>query len=214
MNKSSLSSQRLTWKKFALIALVLLLAAYRYYADENQPVAENRPVAGDLSVVADNPPSADRPTTKDRTGAGDRPESEIRPAESNHSDEPFLQPVSGDDLQSPAGLLYGMGGGGEHRLDHVMRHARDDLSRPAHGVFDGDQTTILKLIDEAYQMVKDKSKYVKAESSQGNQEYTISIGRKIGFEGGEKGQRSKNRPLRVLRLILDGNRVITAYPFR
>jgi len=208
MNTPPLTGPRLTWSKFALVAVVLLLAAYRFYAENDQPVVVDRAVAGDRSKPADRSVEANRPR------AEARPRSEAGSASSNLSNQTYLKPVGKHDLQSPAGLVYGMGGGGEHRVDHVMRHARNDLSRPSHGVFDGDQTTILKLIDEAYQMVKEKSKYVKVESSGRNLEYTISIGRKIGYEGGEKGQRSNNRPLRVLRLILDGNRVITAYPFR
>lgn len=126
----------------------------------------------------------------------------------------FLQPAGGKNLKSPAGLIYGMGSGGEHRVDHVMRHAQDDLNRPSHGVFDGDQETILRAIDEAYMLVKAKSKRVKTEFSQGNTSHTVSLGRRIGYEGGEKGQRSNNKPLKSIRLILDGERVITAYPYR
>jgi hypothetical protein len=126
----------------------------------------------------------------------------------------FLQPAGGRNLKSPAGLIYGMGPDGEHRVDHVMRHARDDLARPSHGVFDGDQQAILQTIDDAYELIKSKSKYVKTEPSQGNTAYSVSLGRRIGYEGGEKGQRSNNKPLKSIRLILDGDRVITAYPYR
>ncbi len=107
-----------------------------------------------------------------------------------------------------------MGGGGEHRVDHVMRHAKDDPSRPSHGVFDGDKESILRLIDEAYEMVKGNSKYVKTVPSQGRTEYTISMGRVIGYEGGQKGKRNNHKPLKSIRLILDGEQVITAYPYR
>lgn len=131
----------------------------------------------------------------------------------NESDS-FLQPAGGKNLRSPAGLIYGMAASGEHRVDHVMRHAKDDRNRPSHGVFDGDQETILQAIDEAYELVKSKSKYVQTESSQGNTAYTVSLGRRIGYEGGEKGQRSNNKPLKSIRLILDGERLITAYPYR
>ena len=126
----------------------------------------------------------------------------------------FLTSIGRNKLKSPAGLIYGMGGGGEHRVDHVMRHGRDDTSRPSHGVFDGDKDTILAVIDEAYEMVKSKSKYVKSEASRGNMADTISMGRKVGYEGGQKGKRNNHRPLKSVRLILDGDRVITAYPYR
>jgi hypothetical protein len=134
-------------------------------------------------------------------------------ADSNKT-ESFLQPAGGRNLKSPAGLIYGIGPDGEHRLDHVMRHAQDDLDRPSHGVFDGDQQTILQAIDDAYELVKSKSKFVKTDSSQGNTTHTVALGRRIGFEGGQKGQRSSNKPLKSIRLILDRERVITAYPYR
>ncbi len=130
------------------------------------------------------------------------------------SSREFLTSIGRNKLQSPAGLIYGMGGGGEHRVDHVMRHGRDDTSRPSHGVFEGDKDAILAVIDEAYEMIKSKSKYVKSEESRGNMAYTISMGKKIGHEGGQKGKRNNHRPLKSVRLILDGNKVITAYPYR
>ncbi len=185
--------------------------------------AEKKPVATRSATNA--------PTKSKTTGASvDKlPTSARTPA--NRSNEPatkkvaskqpvvtdkkdFLESVGGKNLRSPAGLVYGMGGGGEHRVEHVMKHGADDLNRPSHGVFDGDQEAILKLLDEAYEMVKSKSKYVKSESSQGNTAYTVSMGRKIGYEGGEKGNRSGNRGLNSVRLVLDGDRVITAYPYR
>lgn len=126
----------------------------------------------------------------------------------------FLQPAGKGTLRSPEGLVYWVGQGRENRIEHVMLHAKDIPGKPSHGVFDGDHQAILELLDEAYQLVKAKSRYVKSEESQGNMAYTVSLGRRIGYEGGEKGQRSGNRPLKSVRLILDGNRVITAYPYR
>lgn len=145
---------------------------------------------------------------------GTKETKETAPENPESVSDSFLQPAGGRNLKSPAGLLYYVGPGGENRVEHVMRHSRDDPDRPSHGVFDGDQDTILKLLDEAYGMIKAKSKSVKTEASQGNTAYTVSLGRRIGYEGGEKGDRSGNRPLKSLRLILNGNQVITAYPYR
>ena len=162
--------------------------------------------------------SADTLPTSPRTPANHSKETATKKVATKQPVVPdkkdFLESVGGKNLRSPEGLVYGMGGGGEHRVEHVMKHGVDDLNRPSHGVFEGDQEAILKLLDEAYEMVKSKSKYVKSESSQGNTAYTISMGRKIGYEGGEKGHRSGNRGLNSVRLVLDGDRVITAYPYR
>ena len=127
-----------------------------------------------------------------------------------------LNEVGRDRYESPAGLLYTMGPRGEHRIEHVMRHATDQPNRPAHGVFmgNGDQDAVLKIIDDAYELVKSKSPQAQYESSKGNDKYDVDMQRKVGFEGGKKGQRSNNRALNKVRMILDGNRVITAFPVR
>lgn len=127
-----------------------------------------------------------------------------------------LKEVGRDRYESPAGLLYTMGPRGEHRIEHVMRHANDQPNRPAHGVFmgNGDQDAVLEIIDDAYRLVKSKSPRAKYESSQGNDKYDVDMQRKVGFEGGKKGKKSNNRALNKVRMILDGNRVITAFPVR
>ena len=127
-----------------------------------------------------------------------------------------LKEVGRDRYQTPAGLLYTMGPRGEHRIEHVMRHAKDQPNRPAHGVFmgNGDQDTVLQIIDDAYELVKSKSRRAVHEPSKGNDKYDVDMQRKIGFEGGTKGRRSNNRALNKVRMILDGNRVITAFPVR
>ena len=38
--------------------------------------------------------------------------------------------------------------------------------------------------------------------------------RKVGYEGGQKGKRKGYPSLQNVKLILDGNRVITSYPSR
>ena len=115
---------------------------------------------------------------------------------------------------SPEGLLYTMGPKGEHRVDHVMRHGDDMPNRPVHSVFEGDKNDILALIDEAYSLVKANSPQVRSSDSRGNQAHTIKMQRKVGYEGGQKGRRKGYPVLKSVKLILDGNRVITAYPVR
>ena len=150
------------------------------------------------------------------TNSGQPPRSGGHSIDLTGSGDFQLKEVGRDRYQTPAGLLYTMGPRGEHRIQHVMRHAKDQPNRPAHGVFmgNGDQDTVLKIIDDAYELVKTKSHRAVHESSKGNDKYDVDMQRKIGFEGGEKGQRSNNRALNKVRMILDGNRVITAFPVR
>jgi len=128
-----------------------------------------------------------------------------------------LKEVGKDRYETPAGLLYTMGSRGEHRIEHVMRHAFD-ADRPAHGVFlgDGDQDAVLKIIDEAYELVKSDSPRAKLlPPRNSNDGYKIDMQRKVGYEGGQKGKRSNGKSLDKVQLILkNGNQVITAYPVR
>ncbi len=118
-------------------------------------------------------------------------------------------------LQSPAGLIYGRGPQGEHRVDHVLRHSQDDPGRPVHGVFGGSRDEIFQLLDEAYRLIGQKSKRVTKQVEGDRTEYTIRFDQAIGYEGGRNGQRNNYPKVNLLKLILeDDESVITAYPIR
>ena len=149
MNFKSSHSGKPGWKKFLIVAIVLLVAGYQLYSENaKQPGARDDVLAVDDDSRHDSrlPDESDF-ATKQAENSGVRERS-----------SEFFVSIGRTQLQSPAGLIYGMGGGGEHRVDHVMRHAKDDPSRPSHGVFDGDKESILRLIDEAYEMVKGNSR--------------------------------------------------------
>ena len=113
---------------------------------------------------------------------------------------------------SPEGLLYTPGSAEGHRLKHVERHTKDAPSRPgSHGVFDGGMEGALKTIDRAYQRAKKNQKTTK-KTDDGRTIYTVDMGGRVGFIGGRNGKRKRNPMARRVRLVLDGNRVITAYP--
>lgn len=136
-------------------------------------------------------------------------------AAAENQSEDFFVDLGRNRLQSPAGLIYAMGPGGEHRVDHVLRHAKDDPGRPVHSVFDGTREEILATIDEAWELAQKGGRGVQKSEQDGQTEYTIRMNRRIGYEGGRSG-REKNYPdlMRLKLIIQDGNRVITAYPFR
>ena len=207
MNVKASKPARLHWKKILIFAVLVLIAGYKWYTENSnsQPNRQN-----DVANVDDSRYEAKLPSEFEVDAIG----STETASSSATREKEFLEPLGNNRFRSPAGLIYGMGSGGEHRIDHVMRHARDDPGRPAHGVFEGDRDSILQLLDEAYEMVKSRSKYVKSEPSRGNTAYTISMGREVGYDGGQKGKRNNHRSLKSIRLVLDENRVITAYPYR
>lgn len=132
-----------------------------------------------------------------------------------HADQPGLklEPVGRDTWRSPAGLVWGPGPG-QHRIQHVMRHCHDDPSRPVHGVFNvTHQDEVLGLIDQAWQIAgTGAGDKVRKKQSGERTEYTITMPQTVGYvggrQGGEQGQPQTDR----IRLVTQGNRVITAYP--
>lgn len=124
----------------------------------------------------------------------------------------LLREVSSNRYQSPEGLLYTPGSAEGHRLNHLERHTKDMPSRPgSHGVFDGEMEGALKTIDRAYQRAKKNQKTTK-KVDDGRTIYTVDMGGRVGYVGGRDGKRRRNPMARRVRIVLDGNRVITAYP--
>lgn len=118
-----------------------------------------------------------------------------------------------DEFRSTAGLMYVPGSADGHRLKHVLKHAEDNLSKPVHGVFDGDRDQILEWIDKAYVMGKKGEKGARKESQRDRTVYTANLNERVGYVGGQKGKRNGNKECRYLRLVLEnGAEVVTAYP--
>ena len=124
----------------------------------------------------------------------------------------ILQEVSRDRYVSPQGLLYTPGSAEGHRLKHLQRHTKDQPNRPGkHGVFDGGMEKALSTIDRAYERAKKKQRTTVTQE-EGRTIYTVDMGGRIGFIGGQDGKRKRNPMARRVRMVLDGNRVITAFP--
>jgi len=124
----------------------------------------------------------------------------------------WLKDIGGRKFQSPAGLVYG--GGREHRVDHVLRHCVDDPSKPTHGVFVGDAVEVMKMVDEAYEMVKAGSNKVDSQKSGDKMTHTCAMGRVVGHTGGKKAKRSGKKELKRIKLVLANKNVITAFPMK
>ena len=219
MNVAARSKKtRIPWRRIIPIAVVVLVLGYNY----SRPTLERligRPLPAlnnDRGRDTSNVPQSSSSSGGDYTATLPN-QSGAKSSTSGTTGGDFeLKEVGRNRFESPAGLLYTMGARNEHRIDHVMRHATDMPSRPSHGVFigDGDRDTVLQLIDDAYELAKAKSPKAKHEESRGNDLWNVSMGRKVGFDGGQKGKRNGNKSLNSIRMILDGNRVITAFPVK
>lgn len=127
----------------------------------------------------------------------------------------ILRSSSREVFQSPAGLRYTAGSVHGHRLKHLMAHTQDQPDRPGrHGVFDAtDPMEVVALVDEAYRQA------LAGEKTRVTQEdertvYTVNLNRRIGYIGGESGNRRGRPAASQLRLVLDGKNFVTAFPYR
>lgn len=124
----------------------------------------------------------------------------------------LLREVGRERYISPAGLMYTPGSAEGHRLEHLRRHTADQPGRPGkHGVFDGGMEGALKTIDKAYENAK-IGKRTTQKTDKGRTIYTVDMGKRVGFVGGREGNQRRKPMARRVQLVLEGNRVITAYP--
>ena len=162
-------------------------------------------------------PLADRmrPSADANTDASSRrAEKDPSAAASSESDLLYglLKEIGPERYLSPEGLLYTPGSAEGHRLEHLRRHTKDQPSRPgSHGVFDGDMTGALKTVDRAYLRAKKGQRTTKSVDD-GRTIYTVDMGGRVGYVGGRDGNRRRKPMARRVRLVLEGTRVITAYP--
>lgn len=125
-----------------------------------------------------------------------------------------LKQLGKDHWESPAGVHYrGRDPDGRTRLDHVLRHAKDDPKRDGpHGVFDNGRDGALATIDAAWSQIQKQR--IKPEVEGDRASYTISMGRKVGYLGGSLGADRNHPPLnRVFIVVKSGtSEVVTAFP--
>lgn len=113
----------------------------------------------------------------------------------------------GNQFRSPAGLKYS-----GNNIDHVLLHCKDNTSKPTHGIFVGGGAEVMQMVDEAYEKVKSGDRSVDSEKSRGRMTHIVSMGRVVGHTGGQKAKKRGRDELRKIKLVLDGDRVITAFP--
>ena len=198
---SNPSQDRRAWltnKKIICVVLLLLVAGYIAVRPSLQqwmgfelpnPISDN---AGQIQNE-DSPATEKRQTSKSDNG-------QFR-----------LEQLPGGAMRTPAGLVYRKSAR-EHRIDHVLRHSKDMPDRPIHGVFEGDRNAILRVIDDAYRLIKADSKLVSSEKDGNRIEHRVNMQRRIGYVGGQAGRRKNHPPCNYLKIVLQQNNVITAYP--
>ena len=230
MNKTQPVNKR---KIFWVVAIIAVAAIYqlahphleRQFNVDLPSLMDEANVANDDNSSRDNPVREQGPS--DPSGWEKVPDADPeKPSPSGtqigadkqvSSDKPFELVPTGkkNRVRSPAGLVYGESHG-EHRVDHVLKHAKDGPSRPVHSVFDGDRDSILRLIDEAYGLIKSGSNRVKTIADPEldfRAKYMVDMKRKIGYLGGKRGKRENYPPRTRLSLVLDNKKfVVTAYP--
>ena len=194
------------WMKFALIGVVLIAVVIFSGREGIEKLLDLKPgTLGGSTANRHDDDSPDSPKfdvdTNWKNSSGD----------SGSSDFELVR--DGKIMRSPEGLIYD-----QYRIDHVMLHAKDNLSKPVHGVFIGSENEILAMIDEAYRQVKAKSEQVvntKPDSKKDRVAYDVRMGHKIGYKGGRNGRSDSYPDLTVLRLVLENEtKVITAFPAR
>lgn len=191
----------------AALVVAILIGGYSLIRPAvNEATGWNLPAVGQASQTIESedstrvPQSWSRNTTIDANPSG---------ADLQYG---ILKEISPNRYRSPAGLLYTPGSSEGHRLEHLRRHTADMPGRSGkHGVFDGGMPTALQVIDQAYQNAVAGIRTTES-TDQGRTIYTVDMGTRIGFIGGREGNRRRKPMARRVRLVLDGDRLITAFP--
>jgi len=196
------SRGRLGWPWVLAIGVGLVL-----YALVIQPMAERRgiplPPLVSQNEAPRGPAEPRRPDVAPRASSGD---AAIDLVLSGSSRAPY---------ESPGGLVYTRGSEHGHRLRHVLAHTLDEPNQPGqHGVFDDDDpAAVVALIDKAYAQAL-AGKRTRTEREGDRTVYSVGLGRRIGYVGGESGARQGHPAATGMRIVVEGDRLITAFPVR
>ncbi|MEM7474495.1 MAG: hypothetical protein AAF483_05825 [Planctomycetota bacterium] len=126
----------------------------------------------------------------------------------------LLKDVGGNRFVSPGGLIYGPGSQEGHRLKHLERHLDDQPNRSGpHGVFYGDMAQVIRWLDDTYERASAKAKGTSKKQEQDRLVLEAPFTKPIGYVGGQTGKRKGNPDAKKIRLVVEGKKVITAFPF-
>ena len=126
----------------------------------------------------------------------------------------LLEDLGQERYRSPAGLIYGPGSAEGHRLEHVRRRLEDIPERRGpHGVFLAPLPRVIGWIDQVYRDAEAGASHVTRRIEGRRTILEAKFSHPLGFVGGRTGASRGHPETRRLRLVLEGNRVITAFPF-
>jgi|694.fasta_scaffold07749_10 hypothetical protein len=181
------------------------------HADPNLKSAENQATA---------PANADFESTKQAKtidSSAANPETNTVNPESNAGETaPYeiLRKTASEVYVSAEGLRYTRGSEEGHRIKHLARHLEDMPERSGnHGVFEGGWQITLNRIDEAYRRSKQGDSKTKVRKEEDRLIIETEFNEVIGYIGGREGARKGNPTTRRLRLVTEGDRFITAFPY-
>ena len=181
---------------------------------EQKKPEQKSPEKPKASSDPNNPPPSKSKASSNGTESSKSPSSTAKSKSPPQSVEDYLKEVGKNRFESPAGLIYKPGSEEGHRLKHIERHLKDIPDRPgSHGVFDGSMVEFLIAIDDAVTRAKRKLKGTSMEEDDGAMVYEASFDKPIGFLGGETGKRKKNPKVKKMRVVIQDDAVITAFPF-
>jgi hypothetical protein len=189
-------------------------AATDYPELESTAPEQKSPEKPKASSDPNNPPPSKSKASSNGTESSKTSGSATKSKSPSQSVEDYLKEVGKNRFESPAGLIYKPGSEEGHRLKHIERHLKDIPDRPgSHGVFDGSMVEFLIAIDDAVTRAKRKLKGTSMEEDDGAMVYEASFDKPIGFLGGETGKRKKNPKVKKMRVVIQDDAVITAFPF-
>jgi hypothetical protein len=183
-------------------------------APEQKKPEQKSPEKPKASSDPNNPPPSKSKASSNGTESSKTSGSATKSKSPSQSVEDYLKEVGKNRFESPAGLIYKPGSEEGHRLKHIERHLKDIPDRPgSHGVFDGSMVEFLIAIDDAVTRAKRKLKGTSMEEDDGAMVYEAAFDKPIGFLGGETGKRKKNPKVKKMRVVIQDDAVITAFPF-
>jgi hypothetical protein len=183
-------------------------------APEQKKPEQKSPDKPKASSDPNNPPPSKSKASSNGTESSKTSGSATKSKSPSQSVEDYLKEVGKNRFESPAGLIYKPGSEEGHRLKHIERHLKDIPDRPgSHGVFDGSMVEFLIAIDDAVTRAKRKLKGTSMEEDDGAMVYEAAFDKPIGFLGGETGKRKKNPKVKKMRVVVQDDAVITAFPF-
>jgi hypothetical protein len=210
-----------TWQSKAVgIGILVLIVGYVLFRPSLEKwLGVSLPSITNSNQQADNPndnnSNTDPKPNDGQSGNSNSPNGSPNGGSSDGSEGPLLTKLQDGGAKLQSGLVFPGSRNGETRLEHVMRHDDDQPNRSGmHGVFDGDETDLLEVVDEAYEMILNKSPRVRAKKEGARTVYDVDMQRRIGFVGGRVGAERRHPAARKVRLVLEGNKVITAYPMK